>query len=564
MPSGSLPKNYTTMRTIFSSSRAAIDLASIMVGVIIIGIIGGVIASTIFAVIPWAQDNAAKASLDSVHTAESAYAGFSVGQNGGQPKEYGNYDDLKNTDGSKTDSLLEASDKLIITTGSNSKDCYLAVITSDSGNQFWIDNDRNVPKRYETGDHSNCADLDAALGNGGSTAPVGNGASLPGLYEQGPGFTVIYHEQNKPYNFGTLPDPTCEPVKDSSGTPVTTLTASINGQPITLTGDWSYLQYEYNGMYGIYIQTMNGSIGDNADELQQFVSKGAITFIPQGCADSITFNLTGGSLPPGGGSDPQPTAQCDHGDKDLYVDGGYDSQTQQNVVNVDGSCRTTAYGLFTSYPNEVQTLGTPNLSVRNDGCWASGSWDGAPCADDGTIYSPGSLLQQWDAKNGTNLSFYKNGDSNAFYTAEVNTDSGAGYEKPRESSDYFYYTQDGYNNSKDYVEFHAAVNYNQSNYLNGNPAPGTTANSCLDEVQSGQMPTTYQSVNGTVDCNKDYNFRVYNWRYNISAGMINPDNYDDFKALSQEGGSVQFTTVEGKSVTIQLSPGQFNPTPQNT
>jgi hypothetical protein len=60
------------------SSRAAIDLASIMVGIIVIGLIGGVIAATVFAVIPWAQDNAAKQQLDSVASAESAYRGLST------------------------------------------------------------------------------------------------------------------------------------------------------------------------------------------------------------------------------------------------------------------------------------------------------------------------------------------------------------------------------------------------------------------------------------------------------------------------------------------------------
>lgn len=35
-----------------------IDLASIMVGIITLGIIAGVIAATVFAVIPWAQKNA--------------------------------------------------------------------------------------------------------------------------------------------------------------------------------------------------------------------------------------------------------------------------------------------------------------------------------------------------------------------------------------------------------------------------------------------------------------------------------------------------------------------------
>lgn len=55
-----------------------IDLASVMVGVIVIGLIGGIIAATLFTIIPWAQDNAAKAQLDSIATAQSAYAGFNV------------------------------------------------------------------------------------------------------------------------------------------------------------------------------------------------------------------------------------------------------------------------------------------------------------------------------------------------------------------------------------------------------------------------------------------------------------------------------------------------------
>jgi surface protein len=63
---------------ILKSSRAAIDLASIMVGIIVIGLIGGVISATVFAVIPWAQDNAAKQQLDPIASAESAYRGLST------------------------------------------------------------------------------------------------------------------------------------------------------------------------------------------------------------------------------------------------------------------------------------------------------------------------------------------------------------------------------------------------------------------------------------------------------------------------------------------------------
>jgi type II secretory pathway pseudopilin PulG len=62
----------------FKNEAGAIDLASIMVGIIVIGLIGGVIAATVFAVIPWAQDNAAKQQLDSVANAQSAYLGLSA------------------------------------------------------------------------------------------------------------------------------------------------------------------------------------------------------------------------------------------------------------------------------------------------------------------------------------------------------------------------------------------------------------------------------------------------------------------------------------------------------
>jgi hypothetical protein len=70
-----------TIHSALRSSRAAIDLASIMVGIIIIGLIGGVIAATVFAVIPWSQDKAAKQQLESIHTAENALHGLSSDSN---------------------------------------------------------------------------------------------------------------------------------------------------------------------------------------------------------------------------------------------------------------------------------------------------------------------------------------------------------------------------------------------------------------------------------------------------------------------------------------------------
>ena len=69
----------TKLRTAFYNEEGAVDLGSIMVGIIVIGLIGGVIAATVFAVIPWAQDNAAKQQLDSIVAAQSAYKGLSSG-----------------------------------------------------------------------------------------------------------------------------------------------------------------------------------------------------------------------------------------------------------------------------------------------------------------------------------------------------------------------------------------------------------------------------------------------------------------------------------------------------
>jgi type II secretory pathway pseudopilin PulG len=69
---------HHNVKEAFRNEEGAIDLASIMVGIIVIGLIGGVIAATVFAVIPWAQDNAAKQQLDSIANAQSAYIGLST------------------------------------------------------------------------------------------------------------------------------------------------------------------------------------------------------------------------------------------------------------------------------------------------------------------------------------------------------------------------------------------------------------------------------------------------------------------------------------------------------
>lgn len=61
----------TRARRRLRSASGAIDLASIMVGVIIIGIIGATITASVFTVIGWSQDKAAAQNLDAVKTAQS-------------------------------------------------------------------------------------------------------------------------------------------------------------------------------------------------------------------------------------------------------------------------------------------------------------------------------------------------------------------------------------------------------------------------------------------------------------------------------------------------------------
>lgn len=107
---------------LFRNENGAIDLASIMVGIIVIGLIGGIIASTIFVVIPWAQDNAAKQQLDSIVQAENAYMGLSSASPSPLPAGY--------SENSFTDSSGLANAKLLAT---NPKYC---VITKDNGKGF--------------------------------------------------------------------------------------------------------------------------------------------------------------------------------------------------------------------------------------------------------------------------------------------------------------------------------------------------------------------------------------------------------------------------------------------
>jgi surface protein len=158
---------YLLMREMLKSSRAAIDLASIMVGIIVIGLIGAVIAATIFAVIPWAQDNAAKQQLDAVKTAETAYAGLAADN---QVKGSSGKVMYGSAAGLQEQNLLDSeSAKTMIAVGPNNS-CYLAVMKSASGKFFWIDSLTQKVQLVSDSSVSNCADLPSLV----SGKPVGS------------------------------------------------------------------------------------------------------------------------------------------------------------------------------------------------------------------------------------------------------------------------------------------------------------------------------------------------------------------------------------------------------
>jgi type II secretory pathway pseudopilin PulG len=141
-------KNMLQVTRVLRSSRAAIDLMSIMVGIIVIGIIGGVIAATVFAVIPWAQDNAAKQSLQAVKIAEDVYSGFKASPNGNSSASlvnsarttvaradakanYGTYQQLVEQ------KLLQEKDTVGADVGAD-KSCYVAASLSETGKVFYF------------------------------------------------------------------------------------------------------------------------------------------------------------------------------------------------------------------------------------------------------------------------------------------------------------------------------------------------------------------------------------------------------------------------------------------
>lgn len=126
------------------AEHGVIDLASIMVGVIIVGILSAGIVATVFALIPFTQDKAAEQALSAVSTAQSVQYSFSSGDGAGI---FASLPDLNSTTNAAKEVLLQKSNSIFIDTAGvdgtlNTADdlvTYTAYSVSPTGAMFSID-----------------------------------------------------------------------------------------------------------------------------------------------------------------------------------------------------------------------------------------------------------------------------------------------------------------------------------------------------------------------------------------------------------------------------------------
>jgi surface protein len=154
------------LRRKIDNERGAIDLASIMVGIIVIGLIGSVIAATIFAVIPWAQDNATKQQLDNIVTAENAYMGYSSVTPsmliaGARTNSYGSSNELE-----VANVLRQSKNYCVIATPDGKG--YDAYAKSASKKVFTVTNANTKPQLYSSSLPVQCEFITSSTGVGGS------------------------------------------------------------------------------------------------------------------------------------------------------------------------------------------------------------------------------------------------------------------------------------------------------------------------------------------------------------------------------------------------------------
>lgn len=171
----SVPEKYdkkrsTTWHNAIRNESGAIDLASIMVGVLVVGLIGGVIAATVFAVIPWAQDNAAKQQLDPIVQAQNAYYGLSSTTPSPLPPGY-SPNSFSDSIGLASAALLPTNKKYCVITTDGGQG-YQAFSASTSGTVWSVTDKNSKPTKFTDPLPSACQDITANASATPTPAPV--------------------------------------------------------------------------------------------------------------------------------------------------------------------------------------------------------------------------------------------------------------------------------------------------------------------------------------------------------------------------------------------------------
>lgn len=130
-----------------SGDRAAIDLLTIMIGVIVAGVVATVGVTTVAAAVPWSQNAAARADIASVRTAESAAF---VG--------HGKY---LSTEPLVTEGLIQPARSLAVALNPEGS-CYVVASASRSGAVFYATSQSNDIHTYDpsTADVTWCLEND--------------------------------------------------------------------------------------------------------------------------------------------------------------------------------------------------------------------------------------------------------------------------------------------------------------------------------------------------------------------------------------------------------------------
>lgn len=279
------------MKDAFRNEHGAIDLASIMVGIIVIGVIGGVIAASVFTVIPWAQDNAAKHQLDSIVAAESAYKGFTSDSPPAllapvhSPNTYGDSSQLADA------KLLVEDDAYCVMTVGEGKG-YQGFARSASSNIFYVTDQQSDPRLFEGVLPDGCAYL-ATERDAGSVEPTvpespsHSDTQIVMTYESPTDQTVTLPIQNGE-GIATWSDGVITPL-EAGGAPITKALSA--GQEYTVTFEGTAEKLSSAGLPGAEALRGVTHIGQDTgivDASSAFAGSVNLTDVPKQIPGTIT------------------------------------------------------------------------------------------------------------------------------------------------------------------------------------------------------------------------------------------------------------------------------------